>query len=120
MSAEAAIGLWTGIGRDVARAGPRKLILFNSHGGQVAPIDIVAQQLRRETGLLVVRATYFHAPPPAGLIDDAESRFGWHGGAVETSLMLHVAPGLVRTDQLRRFASAAASLDRPAIRGARR
>ena len=110
LSAEAVIALWTEIGRDVARAGPRKLIVFNAHGGQVAPVDIVAQRLRREAGLLVVRATYFHAPLPAGLIDDAETRFGWHGGAVETSLMLHVAPDLVRTDRLRRFASAAASI----------
>lgn len=110
MPAEAAIALWTGIGHDVARTALRKLILFNSHGGQVALIDIVAQRLRRHAGLLVVRATYFHVPPAAGLIDDTEARFGWHGGTIETSLMLHVAPELVRTDRLRRFASAAAPI----------
>ncbi|MFO1154062.1 MAG: creatininase family protein [Rhodospirillales bacterium] len=110
LSAEAAVSLWTDIGRHVAAAGLRKLILFNAHGGQVALVDIVAQRLRREARLLVVRASYFHLPLPDGLLDEAEARFGWHGGTLETSLMLHIAPELVRREHVRRFASAAASI----------
>ena len=34
LSAETLIRLWTEIGESVARAGVRKLVLFNSHGGQ--------------------------------------------------------------------------------------
>src|SRR5688500_18048991 len=34
LSAETTIRLWTEIGESVARAGVRKLLLFNSHGGQ--------------------------------------------------------------------------------------
>lgn len=107
---ETALQLWCEIGRGVAAAGVRKLILFNSHGGQVALVDLVAQRLRGEAGLCVVRASYFHAVLPEGLISDDERRFGWHGGALETSMMLAAAPGLVRIDRLRHFPSQAARL----------
>ena len=39
--------LWTDIGMSVARAGVRKLVLFNSHGGQPHIMDVVARDLRR-------------------------------------------------------------------------
>ena len=40
------IRAWTEIGESVARAGCRKLIFINSHGGNVPVIDIVARELR--------------------------------------------------------------------------
>ena len=39
---------WLDIGRSVARAGVRKLIILNSHGGQVPLVDLVAVRLRAE------------------------------------------------------------------------
>ena len=46
LSAETLIRLWTEVGLSVARAGVRKLVLFNSHGGQPQVMDIVARDLR--------------------------------------------------------------------------
>ncbi|HRO81748.1 MAG TPA: creatininase family protein, partial [Alicycliphilus denitrificans] len=46
------IALWTELGECVARAGVRKLLLLNGHGGNVAPMDIVARELRQRCGLL--------------------------------------------------------------------
>jgi creatinine amidohydrolase len=110
LPAEAVIGQWEAIGRQVAAAGLTKLVLFNTHGGQVAAVDIVAVRLRRVSGLLVVRASYFHKPPPDGLVPAAEQAFGWHGGLIETALMLHIAPALVRSDRIAGFASAAETM----------
>ena len=88
---------WTDVGRSVARAGVRKLVIFNTHGGQKALVDLVAQRLRNECRMLVVRATYFSLGTPPGLFDAAEAAHDIHGGEVETSLMLHLASHLVRT-----------------------
>jgi creatinine amidohydrolase len=94
---------WTDIGRSVARAGVRKLIVLNTHGGQKALVDLAAVRLRSELGMLVVRATYFGFGALPGLFDPAEVVHDIHGGEVETSLMLHLRPDLVRTAALADF-----------------
>ena len=101
------IALWTQLGACVARAGVKKLLLLNGHGGQVSVMDIVARELRIKHGLLVYSASWF------GLVDDAanqqfcahEHRFGIHGGEVETSMMLHLAPETVHMERAQNFAS---------------
>jgi creatinine amidohydrolase len=103
VTAETLLALWTEIGRGVARSGVRKLILFNSHGGQKALVDLAALRLRAELGMLVVRASTFALGTPAGLFPPEELTYGLHGGEVETSLLLHLRPDLVRVDQLQDF-----------------
>ena len=95
---------WKAVGASVARAGIRKLVIFNSHGGQAALVDQAALQLRVELGMFVVRASYFSFGAPPGLFEAAELAHGLHGGEVETSLMLHLRPDLVREEALRDFA----------------
>jgi creatinine amidohydrolase len=41
---------------------------------------------------------------PTGLFDEAEVRHGIHAGAIETSMMLHLRPDLVRMDLAADFA----------------
>lgn len=101
----ALLGLWLSVGRGVARAGVRKLVLFNSHGGQKALVDQAALRLRVEHGMLVVRAHSFGLGMPPGLFDADELAHGIHGGEVETSLMLHLRPELVRREALADFDS---------------
>jgi creatinine amidohydrolase len=103
---------WCDVGRSVAAAGVRKLAIFNSHGGQSALVDLVALKLRAECDMLVARASYFAFGDPDGLFDTAEIDHGLHGGAVETSLMLHLAPGLVRRHALADFAGLPLELSR--------
>ncbi len=95
--------VWTDVGRSVARAGVRKLIILNTHGGQKALVDLVAVRLRAELGMLAVRATYFAFGSPPGLFGGDELAHDIHGGEVETSLMLHLRPDLVRTAALADF-----------------
>ena len=101
------MALWSEIGAAAARAGLRKLVIFNSHGGQTQLVDLVAQKLRHDHEMLVARANYFAFGLPVGLFSAAEEAHGLHGGAVETSIMLHLRPDLVRKDAVRDFISSA-------------
>ncbi|RPH60789.1 MAG: creatininase family protein [Burkholderiales bacterium] len=111
---DALLGLWLDIGRGVARAGVRKLVLFNTHGGQRAHVDLAAVRLRAECGLIVARANSFALGTPPGLFDADELAHGLHGGEVETSLMLHLRPDLVRRHALADFDSLGRRLARHA------
>lgn len=100
---ETLIASWVELGRSVHAAGLRKMMIFNAHGGQPQVVDIVAKRLRVELDMVVGRATYFSFGCPGGLIDPDELAFGVHGGDVETSIMLHLHPDLVRRDQTSDF-----------------
>ncbi|HEY4369150.1 MAG TPA: creatininase family protein [Steroidobacteraceae bacterium] len=103
IGAEALLAAWIDLGRSVARAGVRKLILLNTHGGNIPLLQLAALRLRRELGMLVVRANYFAFGSPPQLFPQEELRHGIHGGEMETSLMLHLQPALVRTAALADF-----------------
>ena len=102
------------LGCAVAAFGLRRLVLFNSHGGNLRAMDVAALRLRDEQGMLVVKASYFSFSRPGDVeLPDAEWRHGLHGGAVETAMMLHLRPDLVRTDARQRFPSLGQELDGP-------
>ena len=105
------LALWTELGACVARAGVRKLLIFNAHGGNVSSMDIVARQLRMQCGLLVYHCSWFNLPQLQG-VNEAfsahEHRFGVHAGEVETSMMLHLAAEHVRMEHAENFASTSA------------
>ena len=114
LRAETVLRLWTDIGESVAAAGVRKLLLFNSHGGQVSVLDLVARDLRARLNLLVYSCSWFNLPlndaqgqDLNALFSAEEHRFGIHGGEIETSMMLALAPQRVQMDQARHFASTA-------------
>lgn len=112
IDAETLARVWRDIGAGVARAGVRKLVIFNTHGGQKALVDLAALKLRVDHDLFVVRANYFSFGAPDGLFAADEWVHGIHGGEVETSLMLHLAPNLVRREALENFAGLSAELAR--------
>ena len=102
------MALWTELGECVARAGIKKLLLLNGHGGQVSVMDIVARELRTQQQLLVYSASWFSLPLPddvAGQFSADEHRFGIHAGDIETSMMLHLAPHTVQMEYARNFHS---------------
>jgi creatinine amidohydrolase len=114
LKTETVLRLWTDIGESVAAAGVRKLLLFNSHGGQVSVMDLVARDLRARLNLLVYSCSWFNLPlhdaqgqDLNALFSADEHRFGIHGGEIETSMMLALAPQRVQMDQARHFASTA-------------
>ncbi|NIW24071.1 MAG: creatininase family protein, partial [Gammaproteobacteria bacterium] len=98
IDAETLLAMWRQLGACVARAGIRKLVILNTHGGQTALVDLAALQLRAAHAMLVARANYLRFGTPAGLFSEQELTGDVHGGLVETSLMLHLRPDLVRQD----------------------
>ncbi len=110
LSAETLIRLWTEIGDSVARAGLRKLVLFNAHGGQPQVMDIVARDLRLRHRMLVAAVNWFAFGLPPGLFTPEEEAHGIHAGDIETSMMLHLRPDLVRTGRLANFRPASLDL----------
>ncbi|GAH39970.1 unnamed protein product, partial [marine sediment metagenome] len=98
---------WTELGLSVARAGVRKLVMVNSHGGNEDVMGIVARELRVQANMLVVKAAWSRLGKPAGLYSERELKFGIHGGDVETSLMLHFRPELVDMASAKDFPSVA-------------
>lgn len=104
---ETVIATWIAIGEGVARAGVRKLLLFNAHGGQVSLMDIAARELRAR-GLIVYSSNWWNLPlgdAVTGLFSTDEHRFGVHAGEIETSLMLALRENSVAMGQARNFAS---------------
>lgn len=102
-SAQTLMAMWSEIGDCVAAAGVRKLVLLNSHGGQMAPMDIVARDLRIKHKMIVVSANWFAMGHPPGLLAPDEERHGIHAGDLETSVMLALHPDHVQMDQARNF-----------------
>ena len=110
LSPETAIRLWEEVADGVARAGIRKLVLCNSHGGQSQLLDIVGRRLRRKYGMLVVQVNVYRLWDARRVFGAREIEHGIHAGAVETSLMLHLRPDLVRRGKLRNFVPSSAAL----------
>ncbi len=105
------------IGEGLYRAGLRRLVIVNAHGGNIGWLGQAALSLRRRFGLLVVKANYMLFKAPAHLLGADELRHGLHGGQAETAMMLYLHPERVRTAQLRRFVSVAETLPQGAVLG---
>ena len=103
LSPQTVIRAWTEIGESVHRAGVRKLVLLNSHGGNVPILDLVARDLRARLGMLVVTASWHRFGYPEGLFTPKERSHGVHAGGIETALMMAFRPDTVREDEVRDF-----------------
>ena len=106
LSAQTLISVWTELGACVARAGIKKLLLFNSHGGQVSVMDIVARDLRTAHDLIVFSSNWYTLPlgeEVMNLFTPAEHRFGIHAGDMETSMMLALREKYVDMKQAQHF-----------------
>ena len=113
LKASTVMALWTDIAESVAASGVQRIVLFNTHGGNVGLMDVVARDWRTRLGLLAVSLSWFNLP----LTDEHgadvnarfskhEQRFGVHAGQVETAMMLALKPELVHMDRAASFPSA--------------
>jgi creatinine amidohydrolase len=108
LSPQTLIQLWCDIGASVARAGVKKLLMFNAHGGNVGLMDVVARELRAQHGLIVYSSSWYNLPIDAGVMGQFsadEHRFGIHAGDIETSMMLALSPSSVNMAEAQNFAS---------------
>ncbi len=96
LSVQGMTALLHDLGREIARSLPaRNLAVVNAHGGNRGILDALAQDLRADCGLnvCVMHATLWTEIEPDAAVPDI------HGGKNETSMMLAVAPHLVRMDK---------------------
>jgi creatinine amidohydrolase len=103
--------MWVELGESVCRAGLRKLVFVNSHGGNTDLLSVVARELRVRHDMLVVTTSWRRFGLPDRLFTPAEAAHGIHAGDIETSLMLDFCPDLVRMDKARDFVSNAQAME---------
>jgi creatinine amidohydrolase len=82
------------LGASVASSGFRKVVLYNTHGGNTSLIDVMARDLRAEFGL---RTFALHGSGGAVYegLSAQERAYGFHANEVETALLLASLPELV-------------------------
>lgn len=84
------------IGASVAAAGFRKLVLYNTHGGNSSLVDVMARDLRAEFGLRTF-ALFGSGGISFEGISPQEKAYGFHAGEIETAFLLSATPELVDT-----------------------
>ncbi len=103
LSGETLRRVWLEIAASVKRAGARRLVFFNSHGGQMALMDIACRDIRIAHGMLAVACSWFRIADLGDLFPAAEIDHGIHGGDIETSVMLALHGDLVAMDRAEDF-----------------
>ncbi|MET8994329.1 creatininase family protein [Amycolatopsis sp. Hca4] len=91
------------IGRAVQLMGAGTLVFVNGHGGNVALLQVALREIRKRFGLRTfLMPSLARTDPPEGEGLD-EQDLGIHGGAAETSLVLHLRPDLVDLTRAERW-----------------
>ena len=98
LSAETLIAVLHDIAASIARAGFRRLAFLNGHGGNMPLLNMVARDIRVATGLMVFCIHGIQYGKPSFEMSEREWTYGLHGGETETSLMLAMAPELVKME----------------------
>jgi creatinine amidohydrolase len=94
LSASTLIAVCLDLGRSLAASGFRKLVFVNGHGGPPGLLDMVSRDIRVESGLEVFPLMPGRLGLPDG-VEAADPAWDLHGGQIETSVMLELAPDLV-------------------------
>jgi creatinine amidohydrolase len=99
LSAQTLAAVVRDVALSLARAGFRRLVLLNSHGGNPPVLDYIARDLHEETGmqLFSIMISRMGLQEPAS--DPDEAAWGMHAGDGETSWVLALAPELVHMDR---------------------
>lgn len=107
-----AIGKWLATAGDLASRGIMKLILLNAHGGNAPLMTIVATEARIRFDMLCVATSWTRFGVPDDVISPEAKAIDIHGGDIETSVMLAIAPDKVDMTKARDFPSAQSSYAR--------
>jgi creatinine amidohydrolase len=86
------------IGSSLASAGFRRLVLYNTHGGNSSLVDVMARDLRAEFNLRVF-CLFGSAGAAFTGLGAQEKAYGFHAGEIETAFLLSATPELVHTSE---------------------
>jgi creatinine amidohydrolase len=84
------------IGASLAASGFKKLVLYNTHGGNSSLVDVMARDLRAEFGLRTF-ALFGSGGITFDGVSAQEKAYGFHAGEIETAFLLSATPELVDT-----------------------
>jgi creatinine amidohydrolase len=84
------------IGASLAASGFKKLVLYNTHGGNSSLVDVMARDLRAEFGLRTF-ALFGSGGITFDGVSAQERAYGFHAGEIETAFLLSATPELVDT-----------------------
>jgi creatinine amidohydrolase len=93
------ISMLVELSRWVAAAGFMKLLIVNAHGGNIAPLGVAVDEIRRLGQLQVGGIGWFALTEAIAARTFADGE-DVHANAAETSLMLHLRPELVDMDAI--------------------
>ena len=96
---ETLVAAWLSLARWIGRAGARRLLILNSHGGNSSVVSLAAMRMRVELGMLVVTTNWEALARPNEFAPAGAPMQDWHGGWIETSVMLHLRPDLVAMER---------------------
>jgi creatinine amidohydrolase len=86
------------LGASIAASGFKKVVLYNTHGGNTSLDEVMCRDLRAEFGL----RTFFLSGAGGAKFEGIapqERAYGFHAGEFETAMLLYGAPELVKTDE---------------------
>ena len=98
VSAQTFLAVVRDLGASVAAAGFKKLVLYNTHGGNTSLVDVLARDLRAEFGLRTFSLFGSGGAAFEG-VSAQERTYGFHAGEIETAFLLHAMPELVHRDK---------------------
>ncbi len=101
LTGETLLATMNEIGESVYRAGFRKLLIVNGHGGQPQVMEMAARELRLRHGdFIVVPSFTWRVPNVAGqYLSERERKLAMHAGHAETAIMLALAPDTVHMEE---------------------
>lgn len=89
-----------GVVRSAARAGFKRVMLLNGHGGNAEAVAVIGGECQTESGIAVAAGTYWYLAGDAfAPILERQSNV-MHACEAETSMMMTLLPEAVRTDRL--------------------
>lgn len=108
-------GILRCIVRSVLADGFSKVMLFNSHGGNIDPLAVAARELSHEFGIPVLTTTITKVAPEAiSKALTAQSGIA-HACEGETSIWMHLDPSQVRLEEIANSVAPNAPVANPAV-----
>lgn len=86
------------VAASLQRSGFRRLLLFNTHGGNMDMLNVIAREVRIATGLMVFYLAPHSLDAANDLMTAEEIEYGIHGGDYETSIVKAIKPGWVHDE----------------------
>jgi len=112
VSAQTFLAVVRDLGTSIAAAGFKKVVLYNTHGGNTSLVDVLARDLRAEFGLRTFTLFGSGGASFDG-ISGQERAYGFHAGEIETAFLLHATPDLVHMNEC--TANYIARVDQPEL-----